>query len=262
MSRRQASSTRRSGGTFPFSGLLNSKPNSSPVLSIVLVLLGAFFLIFYAFGRSGGLFGGKNGFVSRLEGGDFSCTFEVQNAIPILKNVYGDNMKNVLHVGPESCSVVSKFLKEGEVEAWGVEPYDIEDTDRNCKALVRKGIVRVSDIKFPLPYRPKSFSHVIVSDALDYMSPKYLNKTLPELIRVSADGVIILTGYPGQQRAKVAQLSKFGRPAKMRSSSWWKEFFSETALEENEAAVKKFEQAASKMSYNPTCQIFHIKSYN
>ncbi|GAU48017.1 hypothetical protein TSUD_183350 [Trifolium subterraneum] len=248
MSRRQASSTRRSGGTFPFSGVFNSKSNSSPLLSIVLVLLGASFLIYYAFGRSGG--------------GDFTCTFEVQNAIPTLKNVYGDNMKNVLHVGPESCSVVSKFLKEGEVEAWGVEPYDIEDADKNCKALVRKGIVRVADIKFPLPYRPKSFSHVIVSDALDYISPKYLNKTLPELIRVSADGVIILTGYPGQRRAKVAQLSKFGRPAKMRSSSWWKEFFSETNLEENEDAVKKFEQAASKMSYNPTCQIFHIKSYN
>lgn len=50
--------------------------------------------------------------------------------------------------------------------------------------------------------------------------------------------------------------------AKMRSSSWWKEFFGETNLEENVAAVKKFEQAASKMSYHPTCQIFHIKSYN
>ncbi|WJX89446.1 putative pectin methylesterase cgr3 [Trifolium repens] len=248
MTRRQASSTRRSGGTFSFSGVLNSKSNSSPLLSIVLVLMGAFLLIFYAFGRSGG--------------GDFSCTYEVQNAIPTLKNVYGDTMKNVLHVGPESCSVVSKFLKEGEVEAWGVEPYDIEDADRSCKALVHKGIIRVADIKFPLPYRPKSFSHVIISDALDYMSPKYLKKTLPELVRVSADGVIILTGYPGQQRAKVVQLSKFGRPAKMRSSSWWKEFFSETNLEENEAAVKKFEQAASKMSYNPSCQIFHIKSYN
>jgi len=125
--------------------------------------------------------------------GDFSCTFEVQSVIPILKNVYGENMKNVLHVGPESCSVVSKLLK-GEVEAWGVEPYDIEDVDKNCKALVHKGIIRVADIKFPLPYRPKSFSHVIVSDALDYMSPRYLNKTLPELVRVSADGVIILTG--------------------------------------------------------------------
>lgn len=170
-------------------------------------------------------------------------------------------MKNVLHVGPESCSVVSILLREGEVEAWGVEPYDIEDADRNCKALVQKGIVRVADIKFPLPYRAKSFSHVIISDALDYMSPKYLNKTLPELVRVSADGVVIFAGYPGQQRAKVSQLSKFGRPAKMRSSSWWKQFFSETNFEENEAADKKFEQAASKMSYSPNCQIFHLNSY-
>lgn len=126
--------------------------------------------------------------------GDSSCTFEVQSAFPVLKNVYGDNMKNVLHVGPESCSVVSILLREGEVEAWGVEPYDIEDADRNCKALVQKGIVRVADIKFPLPYRAKSFSHVIISDALDYMSPKYLNKTLPELVRVSADGVVIFAG--------------------------------------------------------------------
>ncbi|KEH31539.1 putative S-adenosyl-L-methionine-dependent methyltransferase [Medicago truncatula] len=259
MTRRQASSTRRNGGSFSFSGVLNSKLNCSPLLFITLVLLGAFLLIVYAYGGSG-LFKVRKDVVSRVEG-DFSCTFEVQSVIPILKNVYGENMKNILHVGPESCSVVSKLLK-GEVEAWGVEPYDIEDVDKNCKALVHKGIIRVADIKFPLPYRPKSFSHVIVSDALDYMSPKYLNKTLPELVRVSADGVIIFTGYPGQRRAKPAQLSKFGRPAKMRSSSWWKEFFSETNLEENEVVVKKFEQDASRMSYNPTCQIFHIKSYN
>lgn len=103
-------------------------------------------------------------------------------------------MHKVLHVGPETCSVVSKLLKEEDTEAWGIEPYDLEETDGYCKSLVRKGIVRVADIKFPLPYRPKSFSLVIVSDALDYLSPKYLNRTLPELARVSADGVVILSG--------------------------------------------------------------------
>lgn len=103
-------------------------------------------------------------------------------------------MHKVLHVGPETCSVVSKLLKEEETEAWGVEPYDLEDVDANCKSLVNKGIVRAADIKFPLPYRAKSFSLVIVSDALDYLSPKYLNRTLPELARVSADGVIIFSG--------------------------------------------------------------------
>lgn len=122
------------------------------------------------------------------------CTGEVQRAIPILQKAYGDSLHKVLYVGPDTCYVVSKLLKEEETEAWGIEPYDIEDTDSNCKALIRKGIVRVVDIKFPLPYRPKSFSLVIVSDALDFLSPRYLNKTLPELARASADGIVIYTG--------------------------------------------------------------------
>lgn len=112
----------------------------------------------------------------------------------MLKKAYGDSMHKILHVGPDTCSVVSKLLKEDETEAWGVEPYDIEDADGICKNLVRKGHVRVADIKFPLPYRAKSFSLVVVSDALDYLSPKYLNKTLPEFARVSADGLVIFTG--------------------------------------------------------------------
>lgn len=103
-------------------------------------------------------------------------------------------MHKVLHVGPDSCSVVSSLLAEEETEAWGVEPYELDDVGPKCKSLVRKGIVRVADIKFPLPYRAKSFSLVIVSDALDYLSPKYLNKTLPELVRVSADSVVIFSG--------------------------------------------------------------------
>lgn len=115
-------------------------------------------------------------------------------ALPILKKAYGDSIRKVLHVGPETCSVVSSLLKEEDTEAWGIEPYELDDADANCKSLVRKGIVRVADIKFPLPYRPKSFSLVIVSEALDYLSPRYLNKTLPELVRVSADGVVIFTG--------------------------------------------------------------------
>ncbi|XP_050206237.1 probable pectin methylesterase CGR3 [Mercurialis annua] len=261
MSRRQVSSSARrfvDTGSFPFAGaILNSKSRSSPWLSLALILLGAFLLITYAYGGHG-IFGGNKESVSRL-GGDFSCTSEVQRTIPILKKAYGDSMRKVLHVGPDTCSVVSQLLKEEETEAWGIEPYDIEDADPSCKSAVRKGIVRVVDIKFPLPYKTKSFSLVIVSDALDYLSPKYLNKTLPELARVAADGLVIYTGSPGQQRAKVAELSKFGRPAKMRSSSWWVRYFVQTSLEENESAIKKFEQAASKNSYKPTCQIFHLK---
>ncbi|XP_039000724.1 probable pectin methylesterase CGR2 [Hibiscus syriacus] len=260
MSRRQVTSTRRfvDSGNFPFAAALHSKSRSPPVLSIGLVVVGVILIVGYAYSGSGKFRGAA---VSRIEG-DYSCTLEVQRAIPFLKKAYGDSMRKVLHVGPDTCSVVSKLLKEEKIEAWGVEPYDIEDAEANCKNLVRKGVVRVADIKFPLPYRAKSFSLVIVSDALDYLSPKYLNKTLPELARVASDGLVIFAGYPGHQRAKVAELSKFGRPAKMRSSTWWIRFFVQTSLEENEAAIKKFEQAASKKSYQSACQVFHLNPYH
>ena len=115
-------------------------------------------------------------------------------------------MHKVLHVGPDSCSVVSSLLEEGDTEAWGIEPYELDDVGAKCKSLVRKGIVRVADLKFSLPYRAKSFSLVIVSDALDYLSPRYLNKTLPELVRVSADGVVIFTGtFPHEASVLLVQ---------------------------------------------------------
>ncbi|XP_057424677.1 probable pectin methylesterase CGR3 isoform X2 [Lotus japonicus] len=250
MSRRPGNPSRRFGDS--------SKSRSSPILSVGLIVLGSLFLIAYFYRGSGGL-GSHLDSVSRVEG-DYLCSGEVQRAIPILQKAYGDSMHKVLHVGPDTCYVVSKLLKEDETEAWGIEPYDIEDADSNCKSLIRRGSVRVADIKFPLPYRPKSFSLVIVSDTLDYLSPRYLNKTLPDLVRVSADGLVIFTGFPTNQKAKVADVSKFGRAAKMRSSSWWVKYFLQTNLEENEAAYKKFEQASTKSSYVPKCQIFHLKS--
>ncbi|XP_072961701.1 probable pectin methylesterase CGR2 [Typha angustifolia] len=256
MARRAVNPNRRSvdRDSTPLVASLHQKTRSSPLLSVGLVLLGAFLLIGYSYSGSGG-FRDREA-ISKGEGA--TCTLEVQRAIPILKKAYGDNMKKVLHVGPDTCTVVSTLLKEDDIEAWGIEPYDLDDVDSSCKRLVRKGFVRLADIKFALPYRPKSFNLVIVSDALDYLSPKYLNKTLPDLARLSADGLVIFSGYPGQQRAKLSELSKFGRPAKLRSSSWWIRYFVQTGLEENEAAAKKFEQAAVKRSYKPSCQIFHL----
>ncbi|KAB1203942.1 hypothetical protein CJ030_MR8G001936 [Morella rubra] len=209
MSRRPVNPSRRFGDSGGGGLFAHSKSRSSPILYVGLIVLGALLFIAYFHSNSGG-FGNNKQALSRVEG-DNSCTAEVHRAIPILKKAYGDSMHRVLHVGPDTCSVVSELLKEDETEVWGVEPYDIEDADSNCKALVRRGIVRVTDIKFPLPYRPKSFSLVVVSDALDYLSPRYLNKTLPDLARVSADGVVVFTGYPGHQRAKVSDASKYGR---------------------------------------------------
>ncbi|XP_074295238.1 putative pectin methylesterase CGR2 [Silene latifolia] len=256
MSRRPVNPTRRlvGNGGFPLAGVFPSKTRSSPLLPLTLVVLGVFLVLGYVYSGSG-----RKGIVSRIEG-EFSGTVELQSAIPILKKTYSDGMRKVLHVGPETCSIVSKLLQEEGTEAWGVEPYDLEDTDSNCKNLVRKGFVRVADIKFPLPYRSQSFSLVVVSDALDYLSPKYLNKTIPELARVAADGIVIFTGFPGQQRARVTELSKFGRPAKMRSQSWWARLFVQIGVEINEPATKKFEQAATKEAYQPSCQVFHLKS--
>ncbi|PWA62891.1 hypothetical protein CTI12_AA359840 [Artemisia annua] len=210
MSRRPGNPTRRvtRSSSATLGGLFNSKSRTSPLLSVTLVLL-TFCLINTGYWNIGSSKGNKE--VSKVEG-DFSCTFDVQRAIPILKKTYGDSMHRVLHVGPDTCSVVSRLMKDAETEAWGVEPYDIEDADISCRRLVHKGLVRVADIKFPLPYRAKSFSLVIVSDALDYLSPKYINKTVPDLARVSAQNLVIFTGYPVHSKAKLPQQSKFGRP--------------------------------------------------
>ncbi|KAM5565935.1 hypothetical protein ABKV19_019778 [Rosa sericea] len=264
MSRRQANAnlSRRLGDTGGgwLSGSSYSKSRSSPILYVALIAVGALLILAYSHSGKGGI-GNTRGAISRVQG-DYSCTAEVQRAIPVLKKAYGDSMHKVLHVGPDTCTVVSKLCSEEETEAWGVDPYDVEDADRSCKALVRKGIVRVDDIKYPLPYRPKSFSVVIVSDSLDYLSERYLNKTLPDLARVSADGVVIFTGSPGKQRAKAAEVSKFGRAAKLRNTAWWTKFFGQVSLEENEGAGKKFNIAATKMSFVSNCQVFHLRSFN
>lgn len=259
--RRQVNPHRRASDSEapPSSSASHSRSHSHPQLAIVLIVLGILLLIGYVYqgnGTSGNLQA-----VSHVEG-DFSCCAEVKRAIPILKKAYGDSMHKVLHVGPDTCSVISRLIREEDTEAWGVEPYDIEDADRACKRLVHRGLVRVANIKFPLPYRKKSFSLVIVSDALDYLSPKYLNRTLPELARVASDGLIIFSGYPRHHKAKSMDTAKFGNSAKLRSTAWWVRFFLQKSLEENELVVKKFERASEKMSYNPSCQIFHLKSYS
>ncbi|KAH6788500.1 transmembrane protein [Perilla frutescens var. frutescens] len=258
-SRRPVNPSRRVSESGPAlsSPSLHSRSRSPSYLSIALIL-GALFVIGYLY-RGQGTFGNPRA-LSRVEG-DFSCTLEVERAIPILKKAYGDSMLKVLHVGPDSCSVVSRLIKEDGTEVFGVDPYDVEDADETCKRLVHKGIVRVADIKFPLPYRAKSFPLVIVSDALDYLSPRYLNRSLPALARLSSDGLIVFTGYPRHQKAKAVDKAKFGRAAKLRSSTWWIRFFLQMSLEENEVVAKKFEVAAEKRSLTPHCQIFHLKSY-
>lgn len=71
-----------------------------------------------------------------------------------------------------------QFVERIRIEAWGVESYDIEDTNSHCKSLVscEQRPCTCGWYKFSLPYLAKSFSLVIASYALDYLSPEYLNK--------------------------------------------------------------------------------------
>ncbi|KAL5571137.1 hypothetical protein UlMin_020734 [Ulmus minor] len=134
--------------------------------------MGAFLFICYACSGSGTFRGDKAAAVSRVEG-DFSCTLEVRRAILVHKKAYGDSLRKVLYI-------------EEETKAWGLEPYDIEDVNGTYKNLIQKGIVLVQ-IHFLL---------LVLSNALDYLSPNYLNKTSRIL----------------KERAKLPELSKFGRP--------------------------------------------------
>ncbi|XP_047983274.1 probable pectin methylesterase CGR3 [Salvia hispanica] len=256
VSRRPVNPARRpsEGGAPAFPSPAHFRSRPPPYLSFAALILGAILLIGY-------LRLGQDSLGSKLSWvqGEVSCSGEVQRAIPILKAAYGDSLHKVLHVGPDTCSTVSRLLREDEADAWGVEPYDLEDADRRCKRMVQSGIVRVADIRFLLPYRTKSFSLVIVSDALDYLSAKYLNRTIPELARMSSDGLIIFTGYPRNVKAKS---DRNGRSVKLRSANWWAEYFDHLSLEENEDMAKKFEQASERMSHIPLCQIFHLKPYN
>ncbi|XP_051124499.1 probable pectin methylesterase CGR3 isoform X2 [Andrographis paniculata] len=249
MSRRPINPSRRaseSGKTPQSVFFIHSRSRSRPYLSIAAVVLGAFLLIGYLYRGKGTL---QNSRAISWVQGDFSCHDEVLRAIPILKEAYGDSMHKVLHVGPDTCSVTSALSKEEETEAWGVEPYDIEDADLTCRTLVHRGIVRVADITFPLPYRAKSFLLAIVSDALDYLSPKYLNRTIPEMARMSSTGLVIFTRYPRHQRSKEAEKDRGGHKFKSRNSTWWTTYFAELSLEENETAAKKFQKASEKLAF-------------
>ncbi|GAY48038.1 hypothetical protein CUMW_108880 [Citrus unshiu] len=71
-------------------------------------------------------------------------------------------------VSPDTYPVVSRFLNEEETKAWGLEPYDTEVAENLCI---------------------KAF----FSDAMDYLSPRYLNKALQIWRGSSSDGLVTFT---------------------------------------------------------------------
>ena len=123
------------------------------------------------------------------------CTAGVCGAIDVLQDMYGKTMHRLLHIGPGTCGVISKLLKESNSEVWGVQPFKMkEPVHKICHDLLRKGLIRVAEINRPLPYRSRSFSFVLVTDTLDMMKKRDLNVTLPELSRLSAHDLVVVIG--------------------------------------------------------------------
>jgi hypothetical protein len=107
--------------------------------------------------------------------------------------MYGKTMHRLLHIGPGTCGVVSKLLKEGGSEAWGIQPFKMkEPVHKTCHNLLHKGFIRIADANRPLPYRSCSFSFVLVTDTLDVMKVRELNTTLNELSRLSAHSLVVI----------------------------------------------------------------------
>ena len=123
------------------------------------------------------------------------CTAPVCGVIDILQDMYGKTMHRLLHIGPGTCGLVSKLLKESNSEVWGIQPSRMKKPVHEiCQNFVRKGLIRVAEVNQPLPYRSRSFSFVLVSDTLDLMKKRDLNVTLPELSRLSAHNLVVVVG--------------------------------------------------------------------
>lgn len=123
------------------------------------------------------------------------CTASVCGVIDILQDMYGKTMHRLLHIGPGTCGIVSKLLKESNSEVWGIQPFRMKSPVHEiCQSFVRRGLIRVAEVNQPLPYRSRSFSFVLVTDTLDIMKKRDLNATLPELSRLSAHNLVVVVG--------------------------------------------------------------------
>lgn len=257
------------------------KSQRSPLVSVCLVLLGVVIFLCYTFFSSGSHQSSTKGEGTQLSeghadtafqevngedaGGDTSsrpeCRAAVCQAVPLLQEIYGEAMNHVLHIGPSSCSVVLKLLQNGKHEGWGLLPFDPSPPVHSiCGNLIRRGIIRVADISQPLNYRSHSFSLVLADDVVDTMMSKQLNVTLRELVRVSSDGVVLLTNCGATRRLPEAT-GEGGKPLKVlkpRSRLWWQHRFQMMGLRENEAATKKFESLTSQKSLKSKYCVFHL----
>eukprot|EP00249_Psilotum_nudum_P029024 c39147_g1_i1 orf=268-1170(+) len=270
------------------------KSRSPPLVSICLLLLGTIFLVGYSFSNHGfhhshstedlskvhhGVYSSKlsnavthqgKGYASESMDGTEAdqstwpqCRNVVCQEIPLLKEVYGDAMNQILHIGPGTCGVVLKLLTEEKIEAWGIQPFDLKPPIHSlCESLIRKGFIRVADSFRTLPYRANSFSLVLVTDTLGTLTSRQLNATLPDLARISGDGLVVFISNKAIPRVldQAGEEGKALKPLKPRNRFWWQRHFQMSGLQENEEITKRFEYLQSKKSYKPDYFIFHLNS--
>ncbi|KAH7435524.1 hypothetical protein KP509_06G068200 [Ceratopteris richardii] len=170
-------------------------------------------------------------------------------------------MNHVLHVGPSTCGVVLKLLKEEDLEAWGILPFDPKPPVHSiCENLFRKGLIRVADVAYPLSYRSQSFPLVLANDIVDVMTQRQLNITLRELARVSSEYVVLLINT--QAIPRLQDVSGDGiKPVKVhkpRNRLWWQQRFPMFGLKENEVATEKFDALVGRGSFESAYHIFHL----
>lgn len=284
MARRPGLPIRRPPESIQFSSSTAVPPKSriSPMVSLCFLLVGGILLIGYSYGDSVFLTPPQKDVEMKqvlkitpdedveeapalVWDGDKAsskpeCTASVCGVIDILQDMYGKTMHRLLHIGPGTCGIVSKLLKESNSEVWGIQPFRMKKpVHEMCQSFVRKGLIRVAEVNQPLPYRSRSFSFVLVTDTLDIMKKRDLNATLPELSRLSAHNLVVVVGKSRppvvESKAISGQSVKLIKP---RTRDWWLQQFHAVGLKEDEEKSAHFEAAVSESGNKSSFHIFHL----
>ncbi|OAE19982.1 hypothetical protein AXG93_3049s1000 [Marchantia polymorpha subsp. ruderalis] len=237
------------------------KSASSPFITVVLLLVGIILITSY----SNYTPGSGNVHISTDDDDDdaanrVECPINVCGAIPILKQLYGEIMGRSLHMGPESCGVVSKLREEGN-EVWGIQPHTYVmhgPLHTMCRELIKKGVVRIGDPS-RIPYRAKSFSFVLVTGTLEPMNSKELNQTLRYLARVTTHRLVVIVGDGGDGAGRANVAGKVQKTPKPRSRSWWQRRLQGVGLEEDEDLARRFQTLQAATTFKTSSNIFHLR---
>ncbi|KAG0590701.1 hypothetical protein KC19_1G120800 [Ceratodon purpureus] len=285
IARRPGLPIRRPPETTLFSSSTAGPPKSriSPVVSLCFLLVGGILLIGYSYGDSVFLSPPqkdvevKQRLIQTLPDDDVEgapafvwdgdkasskpeCTASVCGVIDILQDMYGKTMHRLLHIGPGTCGIVSKLLKESNSEVWGIQPFRMKPpVHETCQSFVRKGLIRVAEVNQPLPYRSRSFSFVLVTDTLDIMKKRDLNATLPELSRLSAHNLVVVVGKRRplmvESKETPGQSVKTTKP---RTRDWWLQQFNAAGLKEDDEKKTHFDAAVTESGNKSSFHIFHL----